>query len=97
MNKFLSKVLYIQLIALSGEVFACSEPTKPDKLPDVETIVTAQMVKANNEVKAYVRAMEEYIGCHGMSRREKTIAYEELEAYAESFNKLVRQFKSRQG
>lgn len=97
MKSFLSGMFFICMVALSGASFACSEPAQPAEFPDVATAVAAQMVKANNDMKAYVRAMEKYIGCAGMSRRDEVKAFEKLEAYTESFNKLVRKFKSRKG
>lgn len=95
MNKTLVMSLLVLSVLVPAVTFACSEPTKPGDFPDPATAVTAQMVKANNEVKAYVKAMEEYLGCSGMSRSEQRKAIKELEEYAESFNKLIREFKAR--
>lgn len=95
MKKTVLQFSLIAGLALPGLSLACSEPAKPADFPDPATAVTAQMVKANNEVKAYVKAMEEYLGCSGKSRSEQKKAIEELEAYAESFNKLIREFKAR--
>lgn len=95
MKKTLTTCLLMLSILIPGLSFACSEPTKPGEFPDPATAVTAQMVKANNEVKAYVKAMEEYLGCSGMSRSQQRKAIKELEEYAESFNKLIREFKAR--
>lgn len=87
---FLTCILTMPALAL-----ACFEPEKPGEFPDPATAVTAQMVKANNEVKAYVKAMEEYLGCAGMSRKEQNDELEKLKEYAESFNVLIREFKAR--
>ncbi|MDO3381632.1 hypothetical protein [Gilvimarinus algae] len=97
MKKTLLQVSLVSALCLPGLSLACSEPQKPADFPDPATAVTAQMVKANNEVKAYVKAMEEYLGCSGMSRSDQKKAIEDLEAYAESFNKLIREFKARNG
>ncbi|WP_049723059.1 hypothetical protein [Gilvimarinus polysaccharolyticus] len=95
MNKLLLMGCLLAGLTVSGYSAACSEPTQPGEFPDPASAVTAQMVKANNEVKAYVKAMEEYIGCSGMSRSEQKKAVKDLEEYAESFNKLIREFKAR--
>ncbi|MDO3387651.1 hypothetical protein QWI17_17540 [Gilvimarinus sp. SDUM040013] len=95
MKKVLTQAILLMTMAFPAASFACSEPAKPGEFPDPATAVTAQMVKANNEVKAYVKAMEEYLGCSGMSRGDQKKAVKELEDYAESFNKLIREFKSR--
>ncbi|WP_020208622.1 hypothetical protein [Gilvimarinus chinensis] len=97
MRKNIVTFTLLAVVCMPGVSLACSEPAKPAEFPDPATAVTAQMVKANNEVKAYVKAMEEYLGCSGMSRTEQGKAVKELEDYAESFNKLIREFKSRNG
>jgi len=94
MKKYLS-LLMAALVILPAVTFACTEPDKPEEFPDPATAVTAQMVKANNEVKAYVQAMEKYLGCANMSRRDKEAALEGLKDYAESFNVLIREFRAR--
>ncbi|WP_041521925.1 hypothetical protein [Gilvimarinus agarilyticus] len=95
MKRLLLTSSLLASLTLSGYATACSEPAKPDAFPDPASAVTAQMVKANNEVKAYVKAMEEYLGCSGMSRGDQKKAVKDLEEYAESFNKLIREFKAR--
>lgn len=95
MKKALTQASLLLMMACPALTFACSEPAKPAEFPDPATAVTAQMVKANNEVKAYVKAMEEYLGCSGMSRGDQKAAVKDLEDYAESFNKLIREFKAR--
>ncbi len=94
MKKYLP-LLLITLLMMPGVVLACTEPEKPGEFPDPATAVTAQMVKANNDVKAYVKAMEEYLGCAGLSRKEQNDELDKLKEYAESFNVLIREFKER--
>lgn len=76
---------------------ACSEPGTQPEIPDPATAVTAQMVKATNEVKAYVRATEEWLGCAGMSRSKQNSELDELKAFAEKFNVAIREFKAKNG
>lgn len=84
---------FVVAVLFSAPVLACDAPGERPAIPDPDTAVTAQMVKSNNEIKAYVRAQEEYLGCADMSSGEKREALEELETYADTFNQAVRQFK----
>lgn len=79
----------------SGAAMACSKPAGKPEIPDVATAVTAQMVKANNDVKAYVKDMETYIGCAGLSRGDEKKELDELKSFADSFNQAIRDFKAR--
>jgi len=91
----MKKVLFaISFTALfSAPVFACSAPENKPEIPDPATSATAQMVKANNQVREYVAAMEAYIDCSRMSSNQQRRAVNELEEFAESFNKAVREFR----
>lgn len=83
--------------ALSSGAYACSKPDIKPEFPDPATAVSAQMVKANNDVKAYVKAMEEYLGCAGLSRSAEKKELDDLKAYAESFNVIIRAYKAKAG
>lgn len=78
---------------VSSPVWACEEPQNKPEIPDPNSAVTAQMVKANNEVKTYVRAQEDYLNCAGLSSSELRQAENELVEYAEKFNQAIRTFK----
>ncbi len=91
MKKFLFAVCASALFSVSA--MACQEPSARPAIPDPATAVTAQMVKTNNEVKAYVQAQQDYLSCSNMSSRKKQEALEELKAYADTFNQAVREFK----
>lgn len=69
---------------------ACAKPAAKPEIPDVATVVTAQMVKANNEVKAYVQSVETYLGCAGLARSETKKEMDELKKFAEDFNQVIR-------
>lgn len=84
-------------VALANGAFACSKPASKPEFPDPKTAVSAQMVKANNEVKAYVKAMQDYLGCAGLSRAAETKELDDLKAYAESFNVIIREYKAKGG
>ncbi len=85
------------LTAISQGAFACSKPATKPEFPDPATAVSAQMVKANNEVKAYVKAMQDYLGCAGLSRAAEKKELDDLKAYAESFNEIIRAYKAKGG
>jgi hypothetical protein len=81
--------------ALSSGAYACSKPaTKPD-FPDPATAVSAQMVKANNDVKAYVQGVQDYLGCAGLARSEEKKELDDLKKFADDFNQVIRDFKAR--
>jgi hypothetical protein len=87
-------LIFATLLA-SGSVFACEKPPIPE-LPDPNTAVTAQMVKAKNEIKAFIASAEAYLAC---VEDGDTSAYnsmvEEMQAAADSFNTIVRKYKTR--
>lgn len=80
---------------VSSTAFACEKPASQPEIPDAATVVTAQMVKANNEVKAYVKAVQDYVGCASLSRAEEKKELETLQKFAEDFNQVVREYKAR--
>lgn len=86
-------ICYASLFALP--TLACDKPAAKPEIPDAETVVTAQMVKANNEVKAYVKAYEDYLSCAKLSRGEEKQELDNLKQFAEDFNVVVRAFKAR--
>jgi outer membrane murein-binding lipoprotein Lpp len=73
----------------------CAKPAAKPEIPDAATVVTAQMVKANNDMKAYVKDVETYLGCAGLPRSEEKKELESLKQFAEDFNQVVRAFKAR--
>lgn len=95
MNKTLVAISLSSALVLSAQTFACDKPAAKPAIPDANTVVTAQMVKANNEVKAYVKAVQDYIGCAKLSRSEEEQEIENLQQFAEEFNVVVRAFKAR--
>lgn len=89
---FLIAVLSLSLPALS---WACDKPGEKPEIPDPTSAVTAQMVKANKEVKAYVAAMEDYLNCARLTPGKHDRAVKELKDFAGQFNQAVRTFKAR--
>ncbi len=72
---------------------ACSPPTKPE-LPNPDTAVTPQMVKAKNDVKAYLDAAEKYLNCNITTSQHNRIV-DDMHNVADSFNTIVRSYKKR--
>ncbi len=95
MKKSLLLCSVVATLSLPGLAQACSAPDAKPAIPDPTTAETAQMVKANNEVKAYVKAMETYLSCARLSGGEKRREISALEDFAEEFNQAIRTFKSR--
>ncbi len=95
MKKTIALSLFCLTLGVAAQAQACDAPTSKPEIPDPLTAATAQMVKANNEVKAYVAAMTEYINCSRMSSSEQRKAVKELEDFAASFNEAIREFKAK--
>ncbi len=95
MKKSVLLLTFCSASLFSGMAAACSKPDAKPEIPDAETVVTAQMVKANNEMKAYIKAMEDYIACARLSRAEERREVDDLKKTAEEFNAVVRAFKAR--
>lgn len=96
MNKSIPISFFILTLGTSGLALACEPPSDKPAIPDPETAATAQMVKANNDVKAYVAAMTEYLNCARMSSSEQRREVKALEDFAEEFNQTIRDFKAKQ-
>lgn len=95
MKKTLFALSICSVLTIALPAFACTKPEAKPEIPDANSVVTAQLVKANNEVKAYVKAMEDYLGCAKLSRGEETKALKDLKDFAEEFNVVVRAFKAK--
>lgn len=74
---------------------ACSKPSAPE-LPDPETAVTPQMVKAQNDMKAYLEAANAFLKCNRNTSQHNAMV-DEMESHASKFNGIVRAYKARMG
>lgn len=86
-------LLFASLFFANIAVAGCEEPQAP-ALPDVESAVTAQMVKTQNDVKSYIKAAETFIGCTNNKMVQRRVS-KEMESVADEFNSLVRAYKER--
>jgi hypothetical protein len=91
------KIIKISMFLLIFPAFAhgCEKPGEKPAFPDINTAVAAQMIKAHADVKAYVKAMQDYLGCSKLSAADKERRLAELKKYADDFNKLISDFKSK--
>jgi len=53
------------------------------------------MIKAQNDVKTYVKAVQDYIGCARLPTSKERQTIDELRDFAENFNKMVRDYKAK--
>ena len=95
MKSFVVAVTFFASCLASSFSAACAKPAGKPDIPDAATVVTAQMVKANNDMKAYVKDMEAYLGCAGLPRSDEKKELDDLKQFAEDFNQVVRAFKAR--
>lgn len=95
----MKKLLFIAALsgAFSASALACEAPQNQPEIPDPTTAVTAQMVKTNNQVREYVRAMEDYLSCARLSNSELRRQENALKSYAEDFNTAIREFRALNG
>lgn len=77
----------------SGAFAACDKPDAP-VIPDPASAVTAQMVKAQNDVKSFISSAEQYIKCERRDNQREAMA-SEMEAVADKFNQSIREYKAR--
>ena len=90
----INKVAIVVLAgSLSSMSLACVKPEKPE-LPSVDSAVLAQMVKAQKEVKQYLKLSEAYLECEkNDSRHDRMVS--EMKSIGSSFNKLVKNYKAK--
>lgn len=95
----MKKLFFIAALsgAFSVSAWACEPPQNKPEIPDPSTAVTAQMVMSNNQVREYVRAMEEYLSCARLTNAELRREESALKAFAEDFNAAIREFRALNG
>lgn len=88
--------LMAMILTASGFVNACEKPASP-QLPDPGTAVTAQMIKAKNDMKVYIKAADDYLKCVQSDTNKYNNMVEEMQSAADGFNSIVRKYKKRMG
>jgi hypothetical protein len=89
--KFL--VLIMMFFVSSHTLAACEEPSPPE-LPNAQTAVIAEMVKAKKDVKKYMDAAKEYTACTRNDMRHDRVV-DSMNDIAKQFNELVQAYKER--
>ncbi|MFT7128775.1 MAG: hypothetical protein ACI89U_000883 [Gammaproteobacteria bacterium] len=72
---------------------ACAKPEAP-MLPDAATAVTAQMVKAKNDVQAYMTDANAYLECVKNDKKHNRMV-KSMKKIGTEFNVAVRSYKDR--
>ncbi len=72
---------------------ACAKPEAP-VLPDAATAVTAQMVKAKNDVQAYMTGANAYLECVSNDKKHNRMV-KSMKKIGKEFNVAVRSYKDR--
>ncbi|MBB6521982.1 hypothetical protein [Pseudoteredinibacter isoporae] len=97
MKKTTTAIAFSAFIMISQPGWsACSEPSQPN-LPDPSTAVTPEMVKAKKEVKQYLADADRYLNCKRLNTRQHNAMVDKMQALANNFNQIIRQYKERQG
>ncbi|WP_299772265.1 hypothetical protein [uncultured Pseudoteredinibacter sp.] len=97
MKKITTAIAFSTLIMISQPGWsACSEPNQP-QLPNPETAVTPEMVKAKKEVKQYMADVDHYLNCKRLNTRQHNAMVDKMQSLANNFNQIIRQYKERQG
>ena len=86
-------ILLIATATFSLNTLACDKPGAPE-LPNPDQAVTAQMIKAKNDVKAYIKAAESYLACMKDTAKYNSMV-DEMQVTADQFNSIVRKYKAR--
>ena len=95
----MKKLLVASIISTSlmaGHAYAnCEKPVAPS-LPDADTAVTPEMVKAKNQVTSYMKEAEAYLACLDKGNiTDHNNMVDAMEKIAAEFNALIKQFKAR--
>jgi hypothetical protein len=90
------RIFVLAALLCSPFASACDKPVAPE-LPDPNAAVTAQMVKAKNDMKDYIAAAESYLKCVEADTRSYNAMVETMQKAADEFNTIVRKYKARMG
>ena len=83
----------LSTVLFSGLAQACVKPEAP-VLPDAATAVTAQMVKAKNDVNVYLTGANTYLECVSNESKHNRMV-KAMRKVGKEFNIAVRSFKER--
>lgn len=85
--------LLIGALFYSSTTMACEAPEEPN-IPDASSAVTAQMVKAQNDMEDYMAQAQTYLACvSNMNQHNRMVS--KMEKLADRFNAVVRAYRER--
>ncbi len=93
-NLRLATITLIATAGISVTAWGCEKPTPP-ALPDPDTAITPQMIKAKNDMKAYIDAAEIYLKCVEDNTGKYNDMVDAMQSAADGFNSIVRKYKKR--
>jgi len=93
MNRVVSFAFAVTLMGAAMNASACDKPSAP-VLPDPNSAVTPQMVKAKNEVQDYISKAEAYLSCVKDASAHNAMV-DEMKGVADTFNSAIKTFKAR--
>ncbi|MGI1679696.1 MAG: hypothetical protein K6L75_13230 [Cellvibrionaceae bacterium] len=91
MNKLLISII---IFLVNTTAYATCKAPEPPVIPDPETTVTAEMVKAQNDVKAFLSAAERFLKCTKSTSRHNQMV-DKMKNIGDDFNNTVKAYKTR--
>jgi hypothetical protein len=92
MRGFLN-VFFTFLLLGAAHTHACNEPTPP-AIPDPNTAVLAEMVKAQKDVKKFIAAGDSYLKCQKNDTKYNSMV-SLMQSTGDNFNKAIKAFKAK--
>ena len=92
-SALLFSAVFLGVMTFAQTSKACEAPTEPS-IPNADTAVTAEMVKAQNDVKQYMTDAQNYLQCVRNDTQHNRMV-SRMEEIAAEFNQTVRAFKER--
>lgn len=89
----LGLTILVSLMLTNNTYANCVEPEEP-LIPDPELTVTAEMVKAQNDVKAFLAAAEKFLKCTRSGVRHNKMV-DKMKDVGDNFNDAVKAYKVR--
>ena len=85
--------LIVSLSMLSVSAMACERPSSPN-MPDLDSATHAEVMLASKQVKQFLKASNEYMGCTRSNKRYKKMA-DEMNEMIYQYNELAFTYKAR--
>jgi hypothetical protein len=95
MNKraFLSIFTFTLILVGAASSQACDEPSPP-AIPDPNTAVLAEMVKAQKDVKKFISSGDSYLKCQKNDNKYNKMV-DLMKTTGDEFNKAIKAFKAK--